>query len=247
MVVRLPPPDAGPDGGDAGDDGGLLAGPAGFQDVDQVSMGSRHACLLSGGAAYCWGANVSGNLGTGDTTSHPAPFQVVAGLPDAGGLLTVVAGDDQTCVLAPGGQPYCWGADTYSSNGDPFPAHQVCNSNYCNPTPLPVQLEVDGGVLPDGGFVGPGTPLTGMQTLYGGEGFTCALDPSGKAYCWGTETNTPTIAQEAVSFVNQNGALPSGPMSKIASSGQGFYSAVNYLTASGQVIEGTTLVTQVCP
>src|SRR6202020_570889 len=44
-------------------DGGVIDGGAGFDNVDQVSMGGRHACYMSAGLVYCWGANVSGNLG----------------------------------------------------------------------------------------------------------------------------------------------------------------------------------------
>jgi hypothetical protein len=77
---------------DGGDGGGVLEGGAAFQNVDQVSMGERHACYTSAGQVYCWGANVSGNLGTGDTTAQAAPFNVVTGLPDAGTVESVNAG-----------------------------------------------------------------------------------------------------------------------------------------------------------
>ncbi|MFO0672039.1 MAG: hypothetical protein U0235_20845 [Polyangiaceae bacterium] len=40
---------------------------SGISNVDQVSSGGRHICYLSAGKVYCFGANIAGNLGTGDT------------------------------------------------------------------------------------------------------------------------------------------------------------------------------------
>jgi hypothetical protein len=228
-------------------DGGVLDGGAAFDNVDQVSMGARHACYMSAGQVYCWGANVAGNLGTGDSTPQPAPYNVVSGLPDSG-ILSVHAGDDQTCVLATGGQPYCWGADTYSSNGNPNVPAQICNSNYCNPSPLPVQL-----ALPDGGLAGipdagvNQAPLMGITFLQSGDGFTCGTDGAGTIYCWGALTGTPVISKEAELFVNQNSSTPSGPATKLTSFGQAYSQALRFLTPSGEYVSGTQVELQVCP
>ena len=46
-----------------------------------LTAGAYHTCgLTSGGAAYCWGYNVYGQLGDGSTTGRTAPVAVAGGL-----------------------------------------------------------------------------------------------------------------------------------------------------------------------
>ena len=53
-------------------------------------MGSRHTCaiLVGGGGVDCWGYNLYGQLGTGDTTERLIPTGV-RGL-TAGGVLCLI-------------------------------------------------------------------------------------------------------------------------------------------------------------
>jgi hypothetical protein len=221
-------------------DGGVMTdgGGADFENVDQVSMGGRHACFLSAGNAYCWGDNTSSELGAGDTTRRPNPYQVTTGLPGTA-ISTVTAGSDQSCVLV-SGDVYCWGADTDTCNGNPFVTRNICNSNYCNWTPVPVQV-----ALPDGGS--NAAPLTGIQTLFGGVAFSCAIDGSGTLYCWGASTGTPTLVTEATIFTSSGSGVPSSPIAKVTGSGEGFSTQLRYLTTGGVYVDGTQVATQVCP
>ncbi|PYP20711.1 MAG: hypothetical protein DMD53_09885, partial [Gemmatimonadetes bacterium] len=78
----------------------------------RVSAGGSHACgVTPGGAAYCWGANVNGQLGDGTTTDRLSPVAVAGGLSFA----AVSAGDLHTCALTAGGAAYCWG---YNGDGE---------------------------------------------------------------------------------------------------------------------------------
>src|SRR5437870_2330872 len=57
-----------------------------------VSPGTGHTCgLTSAGAAYCWGDNSSGELGTGTTANSTTPAAVSGGLT----FTTVSAADAQ--------------------------------------------------------------------------------------------------------------------------------------------------------
>src|SRR5690606_39543138 len=66
-------------------------------------------CAVYGGAAVCWGENVSGELriGTGSASSVPVAVDTSGVL--AGKLVTDISvGEHHTCVVADGAV-YCWG------------------------------------------------------------------------------------------------------------------------------------------
>src|SRR5712692_863116 len=73
-----------------------------------VNAGYEHSCrLTTAGAAYCWGLNLSGQLGNGSTTSSSTPVAVSGGLTFA----AVSTGYGHSCGLTTAGSAYCWGAN----------------------------------------------------------------------------------------------------------------------------------------
>lgn len=71
-----------------------------------VSAGGMHACAYVAGAAKCWGADYSGQLGNaGDGSSGSAV--AVEGL--GAGVTEISAGGDHTCAIV-SGVAKCWGA-----------------------------------------------------------------------------------------------------------------------------------------
>jgi len=103
-----------------------------------LAGGWYHACGLTGtGAAYCWGLNASGELGTGDTASmESTPVPVAGGL----SFTSIAAGGDRTCALAAGGAAYCWG-----------------NAIYLTPTPAGGSLTFSSITVGDASICGIGT------------------------------------------------------------------------------------------
>jgi hypothetical protein len=81
----------------------------------QISAGETHTCALTAaGAAYCWGENGVGQLGTGNTTDATSPVAVAGGIVFA----QISAGTSNgqvptTCGVATNGRAYCWGSDVY--------------------------------------------------------------------------------------------------------------------------------------
>ena len=72
-----------------------------------LEAGGYHTCgLTSDGSAYCWGQNLDGELGTGDTIGGAVPRPVAAG---GRRFFTISAGRWHTCGVADDGRTYCWG------------------------------------------------------------------------------------------------------------------------------------------
>jgi hypothetical protein len=66
---------------------------------------NTHTCAIDmDGVLYCWGTNVDGQLGTGDTAPRSAPFTV-----PGGDWIDVSTGRRHTCAIREGGALYCWG------------------------------------------------------------------------------------------------------------------------------------------
>jgi alpha-tubulin suppressor-like RCC1 family protein len=119
-----PDGDAAPDGGgDGGGDGDATStetdasaqsrvpiGPA-----SAVATGSAHSCAIVDGGVFCWGANISGELGTGltDNRPHPVPHAV----PNVSGATALSCGSGTGCVVLAGGDVACWGQLFTTDNG----------------------------------------------------------------------------------------------------------------------------------
>jgi alpha-tubulin suppressor-like RCC1 family protein len=140
-----------------------------------VSLSSTHACaLVTGGAVRCWGEDVWGQLGDGQTTFAEATPVAVPGL---SGLAGVVAGSGYSCGLERDGAVACWGNDIWNEIGDEA---------------------ADGGASPDAGrhlsVLGPtgvgglGPIVDGLVTAgadRSGGAYTCAHMSNETVQCWG--------------------------------------------------------------
>jgi alpha-tubulin suppressor-like RCC1 family protein len=162
----------------------------------QVTVGGGHACgLARDGAAFCWGRNDEGQLGTGEVHPTCPEEEVSANLqtcrddppgPHAveGDLefVQIDAGLLRTCGLTPGGEAWCWGRGDEGQLGD---GTGVDSS-------LPVRV--------DGPF---------FEHISAGSYHTCGLS-AGRAYCWGWGKYGQTGQQSTVDLLGPEPALGQG-------------------------------------
>jgi alpha-tubulin suppressor-like RCC1 family protein len=141
------------------------------QSLGKVSGSVQHSCAIVSvppiNKAYCWGFNSSGQLGTSNNSNALNPTAVTA---TSGNVLynknvqKLAMGSFNTCVVADS-KVYCWGSNTYGQLGD----GTTVPKNY------PVAV------------VTAGTPMDNrtITDVSVGNGFVCAVDLEGNAYCWG--------------------------------------------------------------
>ncbi len=127
---------------------------------------------MSTGEVECWGGDVFGEVGDGNSgTPVPRPT-IVAGLP---GVKAVVSGPNHTCALETAGSVACWGDNVVGEvgNGSTFGGLPGTEPGMLVTTPVPVA-----------GLSGPVMALaTGGYRDEPGD--TCAVILGGAVECWG--------------------------------------------------------------
>jgi alpha-tubulin suppressor-like RCC1 family protein len=101
-----------------------VAGGLSFASLSRGVHNGQSCGVTAAGAAYCWGYNGNGELGTGATTGPESCDEVnspgvacsTAPTPVVGGVIfaEVSAGQAHTCGVTATGDAYCWG---YNGNG----------------------------------------------------------------------------------------------------------------------------------
>ena len=120
------------------------------------------ACALGAdGITYCWGKNVSGELGTGDLI--PRTVAAVSNATIAFKKVSLSTGGAHACGLDVNGVAYCWGNREGGRMGDGTDGEQWAVA--------PVAVPVGGS-------------LTFRDIAAGGD-HVCAVATDGSAWCWG--------------------------------------------------------------
>ncbi len=133
----------------------------GFQ---QVWAGGSHTCAVNTlGVLYCWGDNMLGQLGTGNTSDASTPTRAAIGYSFA----QIAAGDGFTCGRTSSGAAFCWGSNQQGELGN---GTFDLSEGMSNPSPIAVV----GGLS--------------FTSLSAGSDHACGLS-GGAAYCWGNNNN----------------------------------------------------------
>jgi alpha-tubulin suppressor-like RCC1 family protein len=135
------------------------------------NAGALHTCAIlntgsAGANTRCWGANRSGQLGNGVTST--APTNVPATVTGLIGAVSLTLGDVHTCARMAAGGAKCWGGNVQGQLGN--------GTTSVTPTTVP------------GDVIG----LTGVIDIAAGgtnSFFTCARTLSNGMSCWGQGKN----------------------------------------------------------
>jgi len=130
------------------------------------ALGIQHTCASRPGeGTFCWGRNSFGQLGDGSTASSLRPVRVGGA---AGTLFfeSISLGNSHTCGVTGPGTTWCWGRGDFGQLGIGVAAHRT----------LPTQVFLAGADLL-------------LREVRAGASFTCGIDRSGAAWCWGVNTN----------------------------------------------------------
>lgn len=124
------------------------------------AIGDAHGCAVGQAKSlYCWGENKTGQLGLATSSEVERTPQPVVAL--TAPVASVACGAGHTCAIAESAL-YCWGDNTFgqlgTGNADSAPAGTVKKVELPEGKPVKVAL---------------------------GASHTCALNDSGKVYCWG--------------------------------------------------------------
>ncbi|MDP1922413.1 MAG: hypothetical protein Q8L14_39600 [Myxococcales bacterium] len=131
-----------------------------------VAAGRLHTCALTtGGAAWCWGANEYGQLGTGASINSTIYTTPVALPSITSGATALSSSADTTCAIVSGGVR-CWGDNSWGQLGN----NVTMGIPGAPPSNVPVAV----------------TGITsGATAVSAGALHTCAIVANGAVRCWG--------------------------------------------------------------
>lgn len=127
-----------------------------------LATGGWHSCAVDYfGGVRCWGANLYGQLGNGDSGQGELELLPVDIVDPGGPVRAIVAGNDFTCAIVGDDAAKCWGRSEYGELG---------YGSYID-SPVPVQVE---GLE------------TGVEVISAGHEHACAVTAEGAVKCWGS-------------------------------------------------------------
>jgi uncharacterized repeat protein (TIGR01451 family) len=136
----------------------------GLSDANELAAGDYSCAKRSDGGIRCWGLDIHNQLG--DNNPAPVYSPVPVAVVGVTSILSMAAGDNDTCAVLGDGSANCWGANTSGQLGN----GAVLGSDL----PSPV----------------PGLATGGLSIASSDSGsHTCAVLGNGTVECWGYNNN----------------------------------------------------------
>ena len=160
-----------------------------------ATLWAGHACALDqAGAAFCWGFNWRGVLGTGYFGEEYLTPARVAG----GHSFTTITTWDHTCALAASGQAYCWGDNSYGKLGDGTTIDRLAPVAVAGGLTF-ADISAGGaatcGIVAGtahcwgAGWLLPVGPSVSFASIALGDSYGCGVTNARLGYCWGSNFN----------------------------------------------------------
>lgn len=180
-------------------------GGLGQHGMQSLMSGIYHTCaILDNGSVKCWGYNLDGQLGLGDTAyrgdgaNEMADKLPILKLGTNRTARSLVAGNYHTCAILDNGSIKCWGRNTSGQLGLGDAAHRGDAANEMGDNLPTIKLGKSKNKIATQTLkpIGDSSPelfeLTGQgnnRTLAAGNYQNCVILDSGKVKCWGRNTS----------------------------------------------------------
>jgi alpha-tubulin suppressor-like RCC1 family protein len=128
-------------------------------DYRALDAGDEYVCAVrDSGVVECWGIGTTGQLGQGDSNPRSTPSVVALEEP----AVQLCAGHMHACAVLRSGALWCWGMNSEGQLGQ--------GESGTTPGSIERPVHVAGHTF---------------RVCGAGQGDTCAIDESGRLYCWG--------------------------------------------------------------
>ncbi|MGQ0505396.1 MAG: RCC1 domain-containing protein, partial [Myxococcaceae bacterium] len=155
-------------------------------------------CAVVDNEVSCWGSNLQGKLGQGESLERLTPFDV----PNLTGVTRIATGSNHTCALTQAGGIKCWGSNSRNQLGNASGVFRSLPADVPGLTSGVTALGargsrtcvLQGGLLKCFGQDDP-TPKempgfgAGVRSFSVGLGYVCAVTAAGGAKCLGSNAS----------------------------------------------------------
>ena len=87
--------------------------------TNRIAAGDHHTCAISNdNTVWCWGENISGQLGSSEFLDDFSLVPTRANLPTSVIPIAIEAGARHTCILDSNSDVYCWGSNGSGALGN---------------------------------------------------------------------------------------------------------------------------------